>query len=50
MRRSEGVREGGRRRKGVAGVGGRGEGVGEGRGGFTDAQIFWPFFYQVKVP
>ena len=19
-------------------------------GGFTDAQIFWPFFYQVKVP
>ena len=21
-----------------------------GGGGFTDAQIFWPFFYQVKVP
>ena len=21
-----------------------------GRGGFTDARIFWPFFYQVKVP
>ena len=19
-------------------------------GGFTDARIFWPFFYQVKVP
>ena len=19
-------------------------------GGFTDAQMFWPFFYQVKVP
>ena len=23
---------------------------GGGGGGFTDAQIFWPFFYQVKVP